>query len=302
MNIVRLMSLDDDFGVLRRQAIVSRTKSAAAPLRNGPTGTQALREANLPALPCSVKFRALRHRPESGFIGGADSCVTKKIECAALYVRLFSPSSDPASRAGAQAAGNKAADTKIATAVSFDRRPRPAEQCVLRVFGRRTLTNKPRARPAGLTRDALLWGRRPLRELPNDEENPVNEKPVPSFICKGSRSSAPVFEIAGALLRTPDRAETRSTPSTRARRRTGAPPCQPRMCCLLPPQRSQDEIHTAFMSASRASDELPPDIRMEFSMARAFIVYDAGGQKGLKKHTDGRKEGATYYPDARRRL
>ena len=29
-------------------------------------------------------------------------------------------------------------------------------------------------------------------------------------------------------------------------------------------------------------------------MARAFcIVYDAGGQKGLKKHTDGRKEGAT---------
>ena len=61
------------------------------------------------------------------------------------------------------------------------------------------------------------------------------------------------------------------------------------------PQRSQDEIREALeASASRASDELPPEIRLEFSMARAFcIVYDAGGQKGLKKHTDGRKEGAT---------
>ena len=47
---------------------------------------------------------------------------------------------------------------------------------------------------------ALLWGRRPLRELPNDEENPVNEKPSPKFHLKRlSKSSAPVFEIAGAL-------------------------------------------------------------------------------------------------------
>ena len=39
---------------------------------------------------------------------------------------------------------------------------------------------------------ALLWGRRPLRELPNDEENPVNEKPSPKFHLKRlSKSSAP---------------------------------------------------------------------------------------------------------------
>ena len=44
---------------------------------------------------------------------------------------------------------------------------------------------------------ALLWGRRPLRELPNDEENPVNEKPTPPFHLKRlSKSSASVFEIA----------------------------------------------------------------------------------------------------------
>ena len=48
---------------------------------------------------------------------------------------------------------------------------------------------------------ALLWGRRPLRELPNDEENPVNEKPSPKFHLKRlSKSSAPVFEIAGACV------------------------------------------------------------------------------------------------------
>ena len=48
---------------------------------------------------------------------------------------------------------------------------------------------------------ALLWGRRPLRELPNDEENPVNEKPTPQFHLKRlSKSSAPVFEIAGACV------------------------------------------------------------------------------------------------------
>ena len=47
---------------------------------------------------------------------------------------------------------------------------------------------------------ALLWGRRPLRELPNDEENPVNEKPSPKFhLRRLSKSRAPVFEIAGAL-------------------------------------------------------------------------------------------------------
>ena len=48
---------------------------------------------------------------------------------------------------------------------------------------------------------ALLWGRRPLRELPNDEENPVNEKPTPPFhLRRLSKSSAPVFEIAGACV------------------------------------------------------------------------------------------------------
>ena len=48
---------------------------------------------------------------------------------------------------------------------------------------------------------ALLWGRRPVRELPNDEENPVNEKPTPPFhLRRLSKSSAPVFEIAGACV------------------------------------------------------------------------------------------------------
>jgi hypothetical protein len=72
-------------------------------------------------------------------------------------------------------------------------------------------------------------------------------------------------------------------------------PTQDVMVTYLP-QRCQDEIREALeATARRASDELPPDVHLEFSMARAFcIVYDAGGQKGLKKHTDGRKEGATF--------
>ena len=62
------------------------------------------------------------------------------------------------------------------------------------------------------------------------------------------------------------------------------------------PQQSQEEIREALeLTARRVSRELP-GITLEFTMSRAFvIVYDAGlkGQKGLKKHTDGRKEGAT---------
>jgi hypothetical protein len=146
---------------------------------------------------------------------------------------------------------------------------------------------------------ALLWGRRPLRELPNDEENPVNEKPTPQFHLKRlSKSSAPVFEIAGALSPDAcDRARDAVNACFDAGKTTDrgvSLPTQDVLVCSLP-QRSQDEIRAALeASASRASDELPPDIRLEFSMARAFcIVYDAGGQKGLKKHTDGRKEGAT---------
>ena len=146
---------------------------------------------------------------------------------------------------------------------------------------------------------ALLWGRRPLRELPNDEENPVNEKPAPKFhLRRLSKSSAPVFEIAGALSPDAcDRARDAVNACFDAGKTTDRGVSLPTQDVLVSslPQRSQDEIRAALeASASRASDELPPDIRLEFSMARAFcIVYDAGGQKGLKKHTDGRKEGAT---------
>jgi hypothetical protein len=146
---------------------------------------------------------------------------------------------------------------------------------------------------------ALLWGRRPLRELPNDEENPINEKPTPQFHLKRlSKSSAPVFEIAGALSPDAcDRARDAVNACFDAGKTTDRGVSLPTQDVLVSslPQQSQDEIRQALeASASRASDELPPDIRLEFSMARAFcIVYDAGGQKGLKKHTDGRKEGAT---------
>ena len=146
---------------------------------------------------------------------------------------------------------------------------------------------------------ALLWGRRPLRELPNDEENPVNEKPAPKFhLRRLSKSSAPVFEIAGALAPDAcDRARDAVNACFDAGKTTDRGVSLPTQDVLVSslPQQSQDEIRGALeASASRASDELPPDIRLEFSMARAFcIVYDAGGQKGLKKHTDGRKEGAT---------
>ena len=79
------------------------------------------------------------------------------------------------------------------------------------------------------------------------------------------------------------------------------------------PQQSQDEIRNALeLTARRVSMELT-GVTLEFTMSRAFvIVYDAARQKGLKcvrpppraralrrrpgprrKHTDGRKEGAT---------
>ena len=167
-------------------------------------------------------------------------------------------------------------------------------------LGRRTFNKQNPARdPPTRPEMALLWGRRPLRELPNDEENPVNEKPTPRFhLRRLSKSSAPVFEIAGALAPDAcDRARDAVNACFDAGKTTDRGVSLPTQDVLVSslPQRSQDEIRAALeASASRASDELPPEIRLEFSMARAFcIVYDAGGQKGLKKHTDGRKEGAT---------
>uniref|UniRef100_A0A7S3JSR6 Fe2OG dioxygenase domain-containing protein n=1 Tax=Aureoumbra lagunensis TaxID=44058 RepID=A0A7S3JSR6_9STRA len=60
------------------------------------------------------------------------------------------------------------------------------------------------------------------------------------------------------------------------------------------PQECQDDIRSALQTAAdRVSRELP-GVTLEFAMSRAFcIVYDAKRQRGLKKHTDGRKEGAT---------
>ena len=198
----------------------------------------------------------------------------------------------------------KALDTKKSRPhVSFDLRPRPdGISVVLPALGlgrRKFIRQNPARDPPTRPEMALLWGRRPLRELPNDEENPVNEKPSPKFHLKRlSKSSAPVFEIAGALSPDAcDRARDAVNACFDAGKTTDRGVSLPTQDVLVSslPQRSQDEIREALeASASRASDELPPDIRLEFSMARAFcIVYDAGGQKGLKKHTDGRKEGAT---------
>ena len=110
---------------------------------------------------------------------------------------------------------------------------------------------------------ALLWGRRPLRELPNDEENPVNEKPSPKFHLKRlSKSSAPVFEIAGALAPDAcDRARDAVNACFDAGKTTDRGVSLPTQDVLVSslPQRSQDEIRAALeASASRASDELPP--------------------------------------------
>ena len=81
----------------RRQAIVSRTKSdGCAAAKRVPTALRRpprrLYDLNLPALSdvrstsglCGTDLKAALSEV-------SDSCVTKKIECAALYVRLFSP-------------------------------------------------------------------------------------------------------------------------------------------------------------------------------------------------------------------
>ena len=118
---------------------------------------------------------------------------------------------------------------------------------------------------------ALLWGRRPLRELPNDEENPVNEKPTPPFhLRRLSKSSVPVFEIAGALSPDAcDRARDAVNACFDAGKTTDRGVSLPTQDVLVSslPQRSQDEIREALeASASRASDELPPEIRLELSL------------------------------------
>mmetsp|Transcript_1264 Transcript_1264/g.3815 ORF Transcript_1264/g.3815 Transcript_1264/m.3815 type:complete len:245 (-) Transcript_1264:95-829(-) len=112
--------------------------------------------------------------------------------------------------------------------------------------------------------------------------------------------SATVFQIQNVL--SPDacdrasKAVSEAFDQGRTTDRGVSLPTQDVMVSSLP-QRSQDEIREALeRTARRASLELPADITLEFNMARAFvIVYDAGnkGQRGLKKHTDGRKEGVT---------
>lgn len=111
--------------------------------------------------------------------------------------------------------------------------------------------------------------------------------------------SATVFEIQNVL--SPDacdrasKAVSEAFDQGRTTDRGVSLPTQDVMVSSLPP-RCQDEIRDALeRTARRASQELP-NCTLEFSMSRAFvIVYDAGlkGQRGLKKHTDGRKEGAT---------
>jgi len=112
-----------------------------------------------------------------------------------------------------------------------------------------------------------------------------------------TRSSAHVFEIQGVLSPNAcDRAREAVNEAFDAGRTTDrgvSLPTQDVMVSSLP-QRCQDEIKEALeLAASRVSRELP-GVTLEFTMSRAFvIVYDAKRQKGLKKHTDGRKEGAT---------
>ncbi|KAJ1452986.1 hypothetical protein M885DRAFT_525429 [Pelagophyceae sp. CCMP2097] len=110
-------------------------------------------------------------------------------------------------------------------------------------------------------------------------------------------SSAAVYEIQGVLSPSAcDRARVAVSELFDAGRTTDrgvSLPTQDVMVSCLP-QRSQDEIREALeLAASRVSRELP-GTTLQFAMTRAFvIVYDAARQRGLKKHTDGRKEGAT---------
>lgn len=106
-----------------------------------------------------------------------------------------------------------------------------------------------------------------------------------------------VFEIQGVLSPTAcDRARDAVNEAFDAGRTTDrgvSLPTQDVMVSSLP-EDSQREIKAALeLAAARVSQELP-GVTLEFAMSRAFvIVYDAKRQKGLKKHTDGRKEGAT---------
>lgn len=122
-------------------------------------------------------------------------------------------------------------------------------------------------------------------------------------VLKGSSSLRPcsagsaVFEVQNVMSPTAcDRARLAVNEAFDAGKTTDrgvSLPTQDVMVSALP-QRSQDEIKTALeLAANRVSLELP-GVTLEFVMSRAFvIVYDAAHQKGLKKHTDGRKEGAT---------
>ncbi|EGB07613.1 hypothetical protein AURANDRAFT_64723 [Aureococcus anophagefferens] len=102
-----------------------------------------------------------------------------------------------------------------------------------------------------------------------------------------SRAATSVFEIQNVL--SPDACPR----AGRTTDRGVSLPTQDVMVSSLP-QQSQDEIRNALeLTARRVSMELT-GVTLEFTMSRAFvIVYDAARQKGLKKHTDGRKEGAT---------
>ncbi|KAJ8601437.1 hypothetical protein CTAYLR_005923 [Chrysophaeum taylorii] len=130
-------------------------------------------------------------------------------------------------------------------------------------------------------------------------EQPRASRDVPCIrLPRGqTRSSSHVFEIQGVLSASAcDRARDAVNEAFDAGRTTDrgvSLPTQDVMVSSLP-QRCQDEIKVALeLAAGRVSRELP-GVTLEFAMSRAFvIVYDAKRQKGLKKHTDGRKEGAT---------
>lgn len=120
---------------------------------------------------------------------------------------------------------------------------------------------------------------------------------LPPRSSSSRAASTSVYEVQGAL--TPDAcsrardAVSECFDQGRTTDRGVSLPTQDVMVSSLP-QRSQDEIREALeLTAKRVSRELT-GVTLEFAMSRAFvIVYDAARQKGLKKHTDGRKEGAT---------
>mmetsp|Transcript_23221 Transcript_23221/g.69640 ORF Transcript_23221/g.69640 Transcript_23221/m.69640 type:complete len:266 (-) Transcript_23221:103-900(-) len=150
-----------------------------------------------------------------------------------------------------------------------------------------------------------LWRRpscsqREAADVVHEESQDDTSSTSPTLTCLGNYQGHPaVFEVHRALA--PDACDRArdavndAFDNGRTTDRGVSLPTQDVMVSSLPP-RCQDEIRDALeRTARRASQELP-NCTLEFSMSRAFvIVYDAGlkGQRGLKKHTDGRKEGAT---------